>query len=136
MSPQQQIPNANEEFRAQQTKVEKVCAAVCNFIALPAALVTCVVVQVLWVIFGQIFKLDPYPFMFLLTLSNILQLILIFILAVGQKQAADHDEMRSEIDHRAITLILANQLAHKEDIANVSKTLQDQQLTNPVESMT
>jgi len=45
----------------------------------------------------------------LLTCSNILQLILIFILAVGQRQSVAHDELRAEHDHDTISRLLYHQ---------------------------
>ena len=52
---------------------------------------------------------DPFPFVFLLTISNVIQLILIFILAVGQRQSSAHAELRAEHDHDSISRLLYHQ---------------------------
>jgi len=45
----------------------------------------------------------------LLTCSNVLQLILIFVLAVGQRQSARHAELRAEHDHDSLSRLLYHQ---------------------------
>ena len=56
---------------------------------------------------------DPYPFVFLLTRSNVIQLILIFVIAVAQRQLSLHDELRAEADHGAISPLLYHQEAQE-----------------------
>ncbi len=58
-------------------------------------------------------QLDPYPFVFLLTCSNVIQLILIFVIAVAQRQLSLHDELRAEADHGAISRLLYHQEAQE-----------------------
>jgi len=50
---------------------------------------------------------------FLLTCSNVLQLILIFVIAVAQRQSSLHDELRAEADHGAISRPLYHQQAQE-----------------------
>lgn len=54
-----------------------------------------------------------YPFVFLLTCSNVIQLILIFVVAVAQRQLSLHDELRAEADHGAISRLLYHQQAQE-----------------------
>ena len=54
-----------------------------------------------------------YPFVFLLTCSNVIQLILIFVIAVAQRQLSLHDELRAEADHGAISRLLYHQGAQE-----------------------
>jgi uncharacterized membrane protein len=56
---------------------------------------------------------DPYPFVFLLTCSNVIQLILIFVIAVAQRQLSLHDELWAEADHGAISRLLYHQEAQE-----------------------
>ncbi len=72
---------------------------------------------------GIITHLDPYPFAFLLTCSNVLQLILIFILAVGQKQSACHAELRAEHDHDSISRLLYHQEVQEEVLIALARKI-------------
>jgi len=87
------------------------------------ALGLAVVIQAIWIPIGIITKLDPYPFAFLLTCSNVLQLILIFVLAVGQKQSASHAEMRAEHDHDAISRLLYHQEVQEEVLIALARKI-------------
>lgn len=60
----------------------------------PAALVAAIVLQFVWIGIGLATNWDPYPFVFLLTCSNVIQLILIFVIAVAQRQLSLHDELK------------------------------------------
>lgn len=94
--------------------IEKICAWVCDKIGSPQVLVGAVFFQVLWVVVGEITKLDPYPFPFLLTISNIVQLVLLFAVACGQRESLKRSERRAEQDHKMIKhleKILENQTA-------------------------
>lgn len=53
------------------------------------ALIGCILAQVIWIVGGVLTHWDPYPFVFLLTCSNVLQLVLIFVIAVGQRSQDD-----------------------------------------------
>lgn len=104
-----QAVNANAVVKANQTRVEEVCAKICDITGSPTALGIIVMVQLLWVAIGQVTHLDPYPFAFMLTVSNVIQLILIFVLAVGQRQSAKAAEIRVESDHASISHLLEHQ---------------------------
>src|ERR1700722_2249211 len=79
----------------------------------PAALVAAIVLQFVWIGIGLATNWDPYPFVFLLTCSNVIQLILIFVIAVAQRQLSLHDELRAEADHGAISRLLYHQEAQE-----------------------
>lgn len=103
------VHDVNKEQSESLTGVEKICKKISDSTGAPLALALAIIVQLAWVAIGQTTGKDAYPFPFLLTCSNILQLILIFILAVGQKQSASHAERRAEHDHDAISRLLYHQ---------------------------
>lgn len=66
-----------------------------------------VVLSVLWMVFGTISLFDPYPFQFLGVVCNVLQLWMIFVLAVGQRGAErQHDHVINAVaEHAAATRV-------------------------------
>jgi len=104
-----QVRDVNGEHQERLSKVERICKQIADSTGAPLALFLAVFLQAIWLIVGTISHWDPYPFAFLLTVSNILQLILIFILAVGQRQSSQHAELRAECDHEWISLLLHHQ---------------------------
>src|ERR1700680_4526147 len=68
------------------SRAERVCKRIADATGAPIALLLAIVVQFMWIIVGTLTHWDSYPFAFLLTCSNILQLILIFVIAVAQRQ--------------------------------------------------
>jgi low affinity Fe/Cu permease len=100
------------EHKENNTPIEDRCEWVCDQTGSPFALILVCVFQVIWIIAGQLFRFDPYPFSFLLTVSNIVQLILIFVLAVGQRQNNKKSELKANTDHESISYILHHQDAH------------------------
>lgn len=105
------------------TKTEKACKTIADWTGAPLALGLAVAVQAIWIPVGIITHLDPYPFAFLLTCSNVLQLILIFILAVGQKQSACHAELRAEHDHDSISRLLYHQEVQEEVLIALARKI-------------
>jgi len=103
------VHDVNAEHLERLSRVEVICKRVADGIGAPLALALAIVGQSVWIAVGIATKLDPYPFAFLLTFSNVLQLILIFVLAVGQRQSAQHAELRAEHDHDAISRLLYHQ---------------------------
>ncbi|MBD5656384.1 MAG: DUF1003 domain-containing protein [Candidatus Eremiobacteraeota bacterium] len=103
------VHDINAEHIGELSPVELTCKRIADGTGAPVALGLAIVVQLAWIVFGLVTKLDPYPFAFLLTCSNVLQLILIFVLAVGQRQSARHAEMRAEHDHDSISRLLYHQ---------------------------
>jgi uncharacterized membrane protein len=105
------------------TKTETICKRVSDWTGAPLALGLAIAIQAIWIPVGIITKLDPYPFAFLLTCSNVLQLILIFVLAVGQKQSASHAELRAEHDHDAISRLLYHQEVQEEVLIALARKI-------------
>lgn len=103
------VHNTNTEHRDSLSPVEKSCKGIADGIGSPIALALAVVLQIIWIGIGIKTKWDPFPFVFLLTCSNVIQLILIFVLAVGQRQSSSHAELRAENDHDAISRLLHHQ---------------------------
>ena len=103
------VADVNEQHQAQLSATEKVCKRIADATGAPIALLLAIIIQLAWVAVGMATHWDPYPFAFLLTCSNILQLILIFVIAVAQKQSSQHDELRAEADHDAISRLLYHQ---------------------------
>ncbi|MDQ2817524.1 MAG: DUF1003 domain-containing protein [Candidatus Eremiobacteraeota bacterium] len=103
------VKDVNAEHRASLSPVERTCKSIADATGAPLALFLAVAIQFIWVIVGLLTRWDPYPFPFLLTCSNILQLILIFIIAVAQKQSSEHAELRAEADHDSIARLLHHQ---------------------------
>jgi uncharacterized membrane protein len=103
------VHDVNQEASDNLSPVERFCKRIADSTGAPIALFLAIVVQAIWIPVGILTKWDPYPFAFLLTCSNILQLILIFIIAVGQRQSVAHDELRAEHDHDTISRLLYHQ---------------------------
>jgi uncharacterized membrane protein len=118
------VRNANVEQCEQLSPVERLCQRVSQLTGSPAALATAIVVQAIWIPIGIITKMDAYPFAFLLTCSNILQLILIFVLAVGQRQASGHAELRAEHDHASISRLLYHQELQEQVLIALARKLE------------
>jgi uncharacterized membrane protein len=103
------VHDVNQEHLDSLSPVERFCKRIADWTGAPLALGLAILLQALWIPLGVITKFDPFPFVFLLTCSNVLQLILIFILAVGQRQSSAHAELRAEHDHDAISRLLYHQ---------------------------
>ena len=103
------VRDANAEHEAQLSPVEKICKSIADMTGAPIALLLAIVFQIVWVIVGTISHWDPFPFIFLLSVSNIIQLVLIFVIAVAEKQSSQHAELRAEIDHDHISRLLHHQ---------------------------
>jgi uncharacterized membrane protein len=103
------VHDVNAEHIERLSPVELICKRIADGTGAPLALALAVAGQVVWIVVGIATKIDPYPFAFLLTCSNVLQLVLIFVLAVGQRQSAGHAELRAEHDHDSISRLLYHQ---------------------------
>jgi uncharacterized membrane protein len=103
------VHDVNQEQADSLSSTEKLCKRIADSTGAPLALGLAILIQLIWIIVGIATKWDPFPFSFLLTVSNVLQLILIFILAVGQRQSSSHAELRAEHDHDSISRLLYHQ---------------------------
>ena len=101
--------NANDMQAGRLSGTERFCRRVADLTGAPAALLLAIVVQIGWLVVGTLTRWDPFPFVFLLTCSNVIQLILIFVIAVAQRQQTQHDELRAEADHATISRLLYHQ---------------------------
>jgi uncharacterized membrane protein len=115
--------DVNQAHLDSLTKTEKACKRVADWTGAPLALGLAVLIQAIWIPVGIFTKLDPYPFAFLLTCSNVLQLILIFVLAVGQRQSAEHAELRAEHDHDSISRLLYHQEVQEEVLIALARKI-------------
>lgn len=103
------VVDVNVQHAERLSATEKICRRIADATGAPIALLLAVLVQFGWVAVGTLSHWDPYPFMFLLTCSNILQLILIFVISVAQKQQTLHAELRAESDHDTVSRLLYHQ---------------------------
>jgi uncharacterized membrane protein len=103
------VTDVNATHHERLSPIERSCKRIADATGAPIALMLAIVVQLAWVGTGIFFHWDPFPFVFLLTCSNIIQLILIFIIAVAQRQQSQHDEIRAEADHDSISRLLYHQ---------------------------
>jgi uncharacterized membrane protein len=103
------VGNVNAMQHERLSPTERVCRQIADATGAPIALVLAIIIQLAWVVAGTVSHWDPYPFAFLLTCSNMLQLVLIFVIAVAQRQQTMHDELRAEADHATISRLLYHQ---------------------------
>lgn len=108
------VDDVNALAQDQLTPTEKICRRIADATGAPTALLLAIFVQFIWIGVGALTHWDPFPFVFLLTCSNVLQLILIFVIAVAQKQQTQHDELRAEADHDSISRLLYHQQVQNE----------------------
>jgi uncharacterized membrane protein len=116
------VDDVNRMHQDQLSRSEKICKAISDATGAPVALLAVIVVQAAWVIVGTLTRDDPYPFAFLLTVSNILQLILIFVISVAQRQSSEHSELRAEADHDAISRLLYHQQLQNELLLRIAES--------------
>ena len=107
------LDNANAQLAGRLSRTEKACRRIASWTGAPAALIAAIVLQMVWITVGVLTHLDPYPFVFLLTCSNVVQLVLMFVIAVAQRQSSLHDALRAEADHGAISRLLFHQQAQE-----------------------
>lgn len=103
------IDSVNALLNERLSPTERICRKIAALTGAPAALVAAIILQLIWIGVGLATQWDPYPFVFLLTCSNVAQLVLIFVIAVAQRQLSLHDELRAEADHGAISRLLYHQ---------------------------
>ncbi|HEY0396700.1 MAG TPA: DUF1003 domain-containing protein [Candidatus Elarobacter sp.] len=118
------VHDVNAEHAERMTPVERFCKRVADSTGAPIALGLAILVQAIWIPLGLLTKFDPFPFTFLLTCSNVLQLILIFILAVGQRQSGAHAELRAEHDHDAISRLLYHQELQEQILIQIASRVE------------
>src|SRR6202162_4620942 len=118
------VHNVNQEHCENLSSTERFCKRIADGTGAPLALFLAVLLQFAWVLAGTLTKMDPYPFAFLLTVSNVLQLILIFVLAVGQRQSSEHAELRAEHDHDSISRLLYHQEVQEQLLIAIAQKIE------------
>lgn len=118
------VDDVNAIHRENLSVTERICKRIADATGAPIALLLAVVIQFAWVAIGQFTHWDPYPFPFLLTCSNILQLILIFVIAVAQRQSSEHAELRAESDHDNISRLLYHQQVQEQLLLRLAEKTQ------------
>jgi uncharacterized membrane protein len=118
------VHDVNQEHSDNLSATERFCKRIADATGAPITLFLAVVLQLVWVSVGIATKMDPYPFAFLLTISNIIQLILIFILAVGQRQSSAHAELRAEHDHDSISRLLYHQEVQEDILLAIAQKIE------------
>lgn len=107
------VRNVND-IQAEQTSVtEKICQRIAAGTGAPATLVAVIIFQMIWIVVGQLTKMDPFPFVFMLTVSNVIQLVLIVVVAVAGRQQSQHDSIRADEDHASISRLMYHQQAQE-----------------------
>lgn len=117
------VDDVNRLHAARLSPVERICRRIADATGAPIALLLAIIVQFVWVGIGTVTHWDPYPFAFLLTCSNILQLILIFVISVAQRQQSMHDELRAEADHESISRLLYHQQLQDELLLRLAERM-------------
>ena len=107
------VRNANDLQSQQLSVTEKLCQKIAADTGAPITLLAVIVFQIIWIVVGQITKMDPFPFVFMLTVSNVVQLVLIVVVAVAGKQQAQHDAIRADEDHATLSRLLYHQQAQE-----------------------
>ena len=119
----QDVRNPNEVHNQRLTPVERFCKRVADSTGAPIALAIVILAQFVWIIVGQATGRDPFPFIFLLTISNVIQLTLLFVISVAQRQSSEHAETRAELDHEWIGGLLHNQEFQQEILLRIADRL-------------
>jgi uncharacterized membrane protein len=115
------VDDVNVMHQDRLSGTEKICRRVSELTGAPAALLLAIVLQFVWITIGAITRWDPFPFVFLLTCSNVLQLILIFVIACAQRQQTQHDELRAEADHDSISRLLYHHQLQNELLMRIAE---------------
>lgn len=115
------VDDVNALHQERLSSTEKICRRIADATGAPVALLLAIVVQLIWIGVGAFTHWDPFPFVFLLTCSNVLQLVLIFVIAVAQKQQTLHDELRAETDHDTISRLLYHQQVQNELLLRIAQ---------------
>lgn len=115
------VDDVNAIHQDRLSGTEKICRRIADATGAPVALLLAIIVQLVWISVGALTHWDPFPFVFLLTCSNVLQLILIFVIAVAQKQQTQHDELRAEADHDSISRLLYHQQLQNELLLRIAR---------------
>jgi uncharacterized membrane protein len=102
-------------------------AAITRKVGTMWAVYIAVAIQVTWMALATIgfweFKKDPYPFAFLLFLSNIVQLLLMFVIMVGQQVLGAASDKRAVVTYQDAEAILHECLQMQDHLLAQDKAL-------------
>lgn len=118
------VTDVTATHQSRLSTAERVCKRIADATGAPIALLLAIVIQLLWIVVGTITHWDPFPFAFLLTCSNVLQLILIFVIAVAQRQGGEYAELRAETDHDHISRLLYHQQVQEQFLIRLAESTQ------------
>ena len=107
------VRNVNDLQAEQLSVTERLCQRIAAGTGAPITLVAVILFQIVWIFVGQITKMDPFPFVFMLTVSNVIQLVLIVVVAVAGRQQSQHDAIRADEDHATISRLLYHHQAQE-----------------------
>ncbi len=107
------VRNVNNLQAERLSVTEKFCQRIAAGTGAPMTLLAVIVFQIVWIVVGQLTKMDPFPFVFMLTVSNVIQLVLIVVVAVAGRQQSLHDTIRADEDHSTISRLLYHQQAQE-----------------------
>jgi uncharacterized membrane protein len=99
----------------------RIGAAITRSVGTMWAVYIAVVVMIAWMIlagaaWGPLHKIDPYPFAFLLFLGNIVQLLLMFVIMVGQQVLGAASDKRAVVTYQDAEAILHECLQMQEHL--------------------
>ena len=104
-------------------------AAITRSVGTMWAFYTAAVVMALWMAlagptWGPLHKVDPYPFAFLLFLGNIVQLLLMFVIMVGQRVLGSAADKRAVVTYQDAEAILHECLQMQEHLRAQDRALE------------
>lgn len=117
------VRNVNELQSQSLSVTERLCQRIAAGTGAPMTLVAVIVFQIVWIAVGQITKMDPFPFVFMLTVSNVVQLVLIVVVAVAGRQQSVHDTIRADEDHSTISRLLYHQQVQESLLLQIADKL-------------
>jgi len=115
------VRNVNDIQAERTSLTEKLCQRIAAGTGAPMTLVAVIIFQIVWIAVGQLTKMDPFPFVFMLTVSNVVQLVLIVVVAVAGRQQSQHDTIRADEDHATISLLLYHQEAQEKLLLQIAE---------------
>ena len=117
------LRNVNDLQAERLSVTEKLCQRIAAGTGAPMTLVAVIIFQLVWIVVGQMTKMDPFPFVFMLTVSNVIQLVLIVVVAVAGRQQSLHDSIRADEDHAALSRLLYHEQAQEELLLQIAEKL-------------
>jgi uncharacterized membrane protein len=117
------VRNVNQLHAQRLSLTERLCQRIAADTGAPVTLLAVIVFQIVWIVVGQLTKMDPFPFVFMLTVSNVVQLVLIVVVAVAGRQQSQHDSIRADEDHASISRLLYHQQAQEALLLQIAEKL-------------